>query len=99
MSTRRVTVDFASFVWSVERTRCPVRAAFTAASRESASRISPIITTSGSCRRSDLSAFEKLTLSAESTSACATPGISYSMGSSTVMMLSGSPFSNSWMAA
>jgi len=32
-------------------------------------------------------------------SACATPGISYSIGSSTVMMLSGVPFSSSWIAA
>jgi hypothetical protein len=29
MFSRRVTVLGASFVWSVERTRCPVRAAFT----------------------------------------------------------------------
>ncbi len=32
MFTRRETVDGASFVWSVESTRCPVREALTAIS-------------------------------------------------------------------
>jgi len=38
----------ASFVWSVERTRCPVRAACVAISAVSLSRISPTSITSGS---------------------------------------------------
>ena len=42
--------DGASFVWRVERTRWPVSAAWTAWSAVSASRISPTMMMSGSCR-------------------------------------------------
>ena len=47
MSMSRVTALGASFVWSVERTRCPVSDAWIAISAVSRSRISPISTTSG----------------------------------------------------
>ena len=60
-----------------------------ATSAVSRSRISPIITTSGSWRSTLRRALSKLTLSAESTSTWATPGISYSIGSSMVTMFCG----------
>ena len=53
----------------------------------SASRISPIITTSGSCRKMARSARAKVSSMRGFTCVCPTPGKSYSMGSSTVMML------------
>src|SRR5882724_4112984 len=46
----RLIVCVASVVWSVEKTRCPVSAAFSAVSSVSMSRISPIRITSGACR-------------------------------------------------
>src|SRR5882762_4196022 len=46
----RLIVCVASVVWSVENTRCPVSAAFSAVSSVSMSRISPIRITSGACR-------------------------------------------------
>src|SRR6266853_516263 len=46
----RLIVWVASVVWSVENTRCPVSAAFSAVSSVSMSRISPIRITSGACR-------------------------------------------------
>ena len=60
MSSRRVIAPAASFVCKVESTWWPVSAAFTAMSAVSLSRISPIITMSGSCRRMERSAFAKL---------------------------------------
>ena len=46
-----VTEVAESFVCRVEKTRCPVRAACTAFSAVSSSRISPTMMMSGSCRR------------------------------------------------
>jgi hypothetical protein len=50
ISTRRVMALGASFVCSVENTKCPVSDACTAISAVSLSRISPTRTVSGSCR-------------------------------------------------
>ena len=50
MSRRRVSAPGASLVWSVEKTRCPVSAAWSAISTVSRSRISPSRMTSGSWR-------------------------------------------------
>ena len=60
-SSRRGMALIASFVCSVLKTRCPVIAAWTAISAVSWSRISPIITTSGSWRRIARSAAAKVT--------------------------------------
>jgi hypothetical protein len=60
MFMRRLMVDGASFVCSVERTRWPVSAALTAISAVSKSRISPTRMMFGSCRRKDRSAAAKL---------------------------------------
>ena len=56
ISVRRVMAEGASLVCSVERTRWPVSAASIAIVPVSLSRISPIMTLSGSCRRIDRSA-------------------------------------------
>ncbi len=55
-STMRLTVSVASMVCSVERTRCPVSAAASAAATVSMSRISPMRITSGSSRMAARSA-------------------------------------------
>ncbi len=60
MSTRRVTELGASLVCRVESTRWPVSDACTAIWAVSPSRISPTSTTSGSCRRIERSAVEKV---------------------------------------
>ena len=90
MSASRVRALAAELVCRVLKTRCPVKLDLMATSAVSPSRISPIITTSGSCRSTLRRALWKLTLSAESTSTWATPEISYSIGSSMVMMFCGS---------
>ena len=60
MSTSRVTAFGASLVCSVESTRWPVSDAWSAIWAVSWSRISPMSTTSGSCRRIDRSAEAKV---------------------------------------
>ena len=50
MSTSRVMALGASFVWSVLKTKCPVREACTAISAVSLSRISPTRMMFGACR-------------------------------------------------
>ena len=89
MSMSRVITPAAEFVWSELNTRCPVSAALMAMSAESKSRISPIMITSGSLRRMVRSAVSNRSLSAVSTSDWATPTMSYSTGSSTVMIRPG----------
>jgi len=84
MWTRRVTAPGASVVWIVESTRCPVMAAAMAISAVSRSRISPTMTTSGSCRRTERRAVGKESPDRGSTSTWATPGRRYSTGSSKV---------------
>ena len=86
MSTRRVTAFAASFVWSVESTRCPVSDACTAICAVSRSRISPTSTTFGSCRRIDRSADANVNPAFSCTCTCTIPGMRYSTGSSTVTM-------------
>ncbi len=52
-------VSDAELVWSVENTRWPLSAILSTVSAVSVSRISPTKTISGSCLKSDLSAFLK----------------------------------------
>ena len=86
MSVSRVTVDGASSVCSVERTRWPVCAACIAIFAVSWSRISPTSTTSGSWRRIARSALANVSFAFSLTCVWLTPGIWYSIGSSIVMM-------------
>ncbi len=60
MSCNLVTAPGASLVWSVEKTRCPVSAAWMAISAVSRSRISPTMITSGSWRTMCRSPLAKL---------------------------------------
>ena len=88
MSTSRVTALGASLVWSVESTRWPVSDACSAICAVSWSRISPISTTSGSCRRIERSAEANVRPAFSCT--CTWTMFSprrYSTGSSTVTML------------
>ena len=87
MSTRRVRALGASFVCSVEKTRWPVSEACTAMRAVSWSRISPIRTTSGSCRRIERSPTEKVSPVFSETWIWLMPLTWYSMGSSTVTIL------------
>ena len=87
MSINRVTVDGASSVCSVERTRCPVCAACIAIFAVSWSRISPTRMTSGSWRRIARSALANVSFAFSLTWVWLMPGIWYSIGSSMVMML------------
>ena len=86
MSSRRVMPPTASFVCSVEKTRCPVSAARMAMSAVSPSRISPTMMTFGSCRKMCRRPLAKLNPISGFTSICDTPGSRYSTGSSMVMM-------------
>ena len=87
MSIRRVTAPGASLVCSVASTRWPVSEACTAICAVSRSRISPIITTSGSWRRMARSARAKVISIFGFTGVWPMPSSSYSTGSSTVRML------------
>jgi hypothetical protein len=87
MSTSRVTAPGASLVWRVASTRWPVSEACTAICAVSRSRISPIITTSGSWRRIARSARANVISMRGFTCVWPTPSSSYSIGSSTVRML------------
>ena len=60
MLSKRVRVEGASLVCSVESTIWPVDAALIAISAVSRSRISPIIMMSGSCRKNDFNAAAKV---------------------------------------
>ena len=62
MLSRRWTVEAASLVWTVEKTRWPVRAALMAVSTVSWSRISPTSMMSGSWRRKARRAVAKFRL-------------------------------------
>src|SRR2546428_198665 len=83
----RTTAPAASLVCRVASTRCPVRLACTAICAVSRSRISPIMTTSGSWRRMARSARAKVSSIRGFTWVWPTPSRSYSIGSSTVTML------------
>ncbi len=92
MSIRRLTALGASFVCSVLNTMCPVREAFTAISAVSLSRISPTMMMFGACRSIERSAAEKVMPTSRRTCTWFTPVISYSTGSSTVMI-----FRSGWL--
>ena len=76
----------ASFVCSVESTRCPVSAASIAIRAVSPSRISPTMTTSGSARRIERSPVAKSSPALRFRVIWLIPAIRYSTGSSIVMM-------------
>jgi hypothetical protein len=86
MSTSRVTALAASLVCSVDSTRWPVSAAWTAICAVSRSRISPTSTTLGSWRRIDRNAAAKVSPVFSCTCTCTIPVMRYSTGSSTVTM-------------
>ncbi len=87
ISTSRVTALAESLVWSVEKTRWPVSAAWIAISAVSPSRISPTMMTSGSWRRIERRPFAKVRSILGFTWIWPTPWSWYSIGSSMVMML------------
>jgi hypothetical protein len=87
MFIRRVRVEGASLVCSVENTMCPVCAALIAMSAVSRSRISPTMMMSGSWRRKDFSATGKVRPARSLTLTWFTPGRLISAGSSAVEML------------
>ncbi len=86
MFIRRLTVLGASLVCSVESTRWPVSAAFTAISAVSKSRISPTRMMFGSWRRNERSAAAKLRPMFSRTCTWLMPARLNSTGSSAVMM-------------
>jgi hypothetical protein len=86
MSRSRVTAPAESFVWSVEKTRWPVSAAWIAISAVSPSRISPTRITSGSCRSTDRRPAAKVSWIFGFTWIWPMPLSWYSTGSSMVMM-------------
>ncbi len=65
-----------------------------AVSAVSASRISPIMITSGSCRKMERSPLAKVSPARTFTCTWLTPGTWYSTGSSTVTMFFSGPFSS-----
>ena len=87
MLRRRLTVEGASLVCSVESTRWPVSAALTPISAVSKSRISPTMMTSGSWRRKARSAAAKLRPISSCICTWLMPTRLNSMGSSAVEML------------
>ncbi len=87
MSIRRVTALEASLVCSVASTRWPVSEACTAICAVSASRISPIMITSGSWRSRARRVRAKVRSILALTWVWPMPASSYSTGSSTVRML------------
>ena len=78
----------ASLVCSVVNTRWPVRDACTAILAVSRSRVSPMSTMSGSCRRKLRRAAAKVRPTAGLTCTCTRPSMSYSTGSSAVRIFS-----------
>ena len=87
MLASRVSVDGASLVWSVDRSRWPVCAAFTEISAVSRSRISPTMMMSGSCRRNARSAVANVSPAFSLMLTWLMPGTWISAGSSAVEML------------
>ena len=78
--------ETASFVCSVENTKCPVSEDLRAISRLSSSRISPITMISGSWRSMVRRALLKSSPAFSLSAICCTSGKRYSMGSSAVMI-------------
>ena len=92
MSMRRAMTPGASLVCSVESTRWPVSAAFTAMSAVSPSRISPTRQMSGSWRSTERSTEANVRPTCWFTATWLTPGSWYSTGSSAVTM-----FTSGWL--
>ena len=86
MSIKRVNALGASFVCSVENTKWPVSDARIAISAVSKSRISPTITTFGSCRKIWRNPIANVSPISGRTAIWLMPFNSYSTGSSIVMM-------------
>jgi hypothetical protein len=82
----RSIVSLALFVCRVDNTKCPVSEALTAVVRVSESLISHTITISGSCLNIDFNQLSKVNHIFSLTSVCITHGISYSIGSSSVII-------------
>ena len=91
ISHKRSIVVKASLVCNVDRTKWPVIEALTAILAVSVSRISPIITISGSCLKIDLKTFAKSKPISLLVCTWLIPSISISIGSSTVII-----FVSSW---
>ena len=87
ISLRRVSAPGASFVCSVESTKCPVSADSIAIFAVSASLISPTMITSGSERKIERSADANVMSAFTLICTWLIPWSRYSTGSSTVMML------------
>ncbi len=85
-SSSRKSEVTASLEWTVEKTMCPVLAAWQAMEAVSWSRISPIMITSGSWRRIERSMAANVWPALVLTSIWVTLSIWYSIGSSTVMI-------------
>ena len=94
ISMSRNGASEAWFVWSVDSTRCPVSAAWTAISAVSRSRISPIMMISGSYRTMDRRPLPKVRPAFSFTCTWVMPASRYSTGSSTEMILSPSRFTS-----
>ena len=86
ISVRRVSAPAESLVWMVASTRWPVSADSTAIWAVSRSRISPIITMSGSHRRIERRPAANVSPAFAFTCTWLIPWSRYSTGSSTVMM-------------
>ncbi len=93
MFSRRVSVEGASLVCSVESTRCPVCEALTAMSAVSRSRISPTMITSGSWRRNARSTVANVRFAFSLILTWLTPWRLISTGSSTLEMFRSEVFS------
>ena len=91
MSIRRVAAEAASLVCSVEKTKWPVSDARVAACAVSRSRISPIITTSGSWRKMARRPMANDMPTLWSTGIWFTPSRLYSTGSSVVISFFSGP--------
>ena len=87
------TASTALLVCSVDMTRCPVIAAFTANSALASDLISPTMMMSGSCLRTPFSHSSNVYPAASFICDCVIPWISYSTGSSRVIIFLSSLFS------
>ena len=92
MSRSRVIADGASLVCSVVKTMWPVSEAWIEISAVSRSRVSPTRILSGSCRRIDRRQAANVTPISGLTGIWIRPSMSYSTGSSVVMILSSMRF-------
>ena len=94
MSRSRVIAEGASLVCRVVKTMCPVSDAWIEISAVSRSRVSPTRILSGSCRRIARRQAAKVTPISPLIGTWIRPSMSYSTGSSVVMILSATVFSS-----